>query len=71
MKADFYCTVMFPYPSGSGLHLGHTYNFAPIDSYCRWLRLKGTSVFSAAVTAGSYAEPSAVAKKFRIERFAS
>jgi hypothetical protein len=33
--------------------------------------LKGSSVRSAALTAGSCAEPSAVAKKFRIERFAS
>jgi hypothetical protein len=33
--------------------------------------LNGTSVRNAALTAGSYAEPSAVAKKFRIERFAS
>ena len=33
--------------------------------------LNGNSVRSAAVTAGSFAEPSAVAKKFRIERFAS
>ena len=30
--------VMFPYPSGAGLHLGHYYNYAIIDSYCRWLR---------------------------------
>jgi leucyl-tRNA synthetase len=36
---------MFPYPSGAGLHLGHYYNYAIIDSYCRWRRLQGTSVF--------------------------
>jgi hypothetical protein len=33
--------------------------------------LNGNNVRNAAVTAGSFAEPSAVAKKFRIERFAS
>ena len=33
--------------------------------------LNGNNVRSAAVTAGSFAEPNAVAKKFRIERFAS
>jgi len=45
MKSDFYCAVMFPYPSGAGLHLGHYYNYAIVDSYCRWLRLDGQSVF--------------------------
>lgn len=42
---DFYCTVMFPYPSGAGLHLGHYYNYAIMDSYCRWLRHRGQTVF--------------------------
>ena len=36
---------MFPYPSGSGLHCGHWYNYAIIDSYCRYLRYKGEQVF--------------------------
>ena len=36
---------MFPYPSGAGLHLGHYYNYAIADSYCRWNRLKGNEVF--------------------------
>lgn len=40
-----YVTVMFPYPSGSGLHCGHWYNYAIIDSYCRYLRYKGEKVF--------------------------
>lgn len=42
---DKYVCVMFPYPSGSGLHLGHYYNYAIMDSYCRWLRYKGNKVF--------------------------
>lgn len=37
--------VMFPYPSGAGLHIGHWYNYALMDSYCRWLRYKGEEVF--------------------------
>jgi leucyl-tRNA synthetase len=37
--------VMFPYPSGAGLHIGHYYNYAIMDSYCRWLRFKGEDVF--------------------------
>lgn len=45
MDSDFYCCVMFPYPSGAGLHLGHYYNYAIVDSYCRWLRFKGLKVF--------------------------
>ena len=36
--------VMFPYPSGAGLHLGHYYNYAIIDSYCRWKRLMGEEI---------------------------
>jgi len=45
MSKPFYCCVMFPYPSGAGLHLGHCYNYAIVDSYCRWLRYLGTEVF--------------------------
>jgi leucyl-tRNA synthetase len=41
---DFNIVVMFPYPSGAGLHLGHYYNYAIVDSYCRWLRYKGHEV---------------------------
>ena len=36
---------MFPYPSGAGLHLGHYYNYAIVDSYCRYLRWQGEEVF--------------------------
>lgn len=38
--SDFYCLVMFPYPSGDGLHVGHAYNYAVVDSYCRWKKRK-------------------------------
>lgn len=40
-----YILTMFPYPSGSGLHIGHYYNYALMDSYSRWLKYKGTEVF--------------------------
>lgn len=37
--------VMFPYPSGAGLHIGHYYNYAPIDTYCRVQRYLGNEVY--------------------------
>ena len=47
MKDDDYkyVVVMFPYPSGNGLHIGHYYNYAIVDSYCRYQRYKGVNVF--------------------------
>lgn len=44
-KEEKYVAVMFPYPSGAGLHVGHYYNYAIIDSYCNYLRYKGEEVF--------------------------
>lgn len=40
-----YVCVMFPYPSAATLHVGHYYNYAVMDSYCRWLRYIGEEVF--------------------------
>ena len=45
MKNKQYILVMFPYPSGSGLHVGHYYNYAIMDSYARWQKYKGDEVF--------------------------
>jgi leucyl-tRNA synthetase len=44
-ETEFYCLVMFPYPSGNGLHVGHAYNYAIMDSYCRWKNYKGITTF--------------------------
>ncbi len=41
----FYVLEMFSYPSGSNLHLGHWYNYAPTDSYARFKRMQGYNVF--------------------------
>lgn len=41
----YYNLVMFPYPSGDKLHIGHWYNFAPADSHGRFMRMKGFTVF--------------------------
>ncbi len=40
-----YITVIFPYPSGAGLHIGHWYNYAIVDSYCKIQKYKGNTVF--------------------------
>lgn len=45
MESPEYVCVMFPYPSGDGLHIGHAYNYAIIDSYCRWRKHQGIEVF--------------------------
>jgi len=45
MEKEKYVCVMFPYPSGSGLHIGHSYNYSIIDSYCRYWRYRGVNVF--------------------------
>lgn len=45
MKEKKFIVVMFPYPSGSGLHCGHWYNYAIMDSYCRYQKFIGNEVF--------------------------
>jgi len=44
-KPKYYNLVMFPYPSGDKLHIGHWYNYGPADSWGRYMRMKGTNVF--------------------------
>jgi leucyl-tRNA synthetase len=44
-KKKYYNLVMFPYPSGDKLHIGHWYNFAPADSHGRFMRMQGYDVF--------------------------
>jgi leucyl-tRNA synthetase len=43
-KDTEYVLDMFPYPSGSGLHVGHVRNFSISDVYARFLRQKGKHV---------------------------
>ena len=45
MKQTINMTVMFPYPSGAALHVGHFYNYAVMDSWCRYKRYIGHEVF--------------------------
>ncbi len=46
-KSDnkLYSLVMFIYPSGARLHIGHWYNYGPNDSWARFKKLKGYNVF--------------------------
>jgi leucyl-tRNA synthetase len=43
-KKKFYCLEMFPYPSGSGLHMGHAFNYVIGDVYTRFKRMNGYNV---------------------------
>ena len=45
-KDKYYSMVMFPYPSGDRLHVGHWYNFGPADSFSRFMRMQGKTVFT-------------------------
>lgn len=40
----FYCLDMFPYPSGSGLHVGHPEGYTATDILSRYKRMRGHSV---------------------------
>ena len=51
-KTDFsrsenkcYTLVMFSYPSSDKLHLGHWFNYGPTDTWARFRRLRGYTVF--------------------------
>ncbi len=44
-RPKYYNLVMFPYPSGDRLHVGHWYNYAPADSWGRYMRMRGYNVF--------------------------
>jgi len=43
-KPKFYCLDMFPYPSGSGLHVGHLEGYIATDIVSRYKRMRGFNV---------------------------
>ena len=45
IEKKLYCLVMFIYPSGDKLHIGHWYNYGPTDTWARFKRMQGFNVF--------------------------
>ena len=45
IKDKFYCLTMFSYPSGDKLHVGHWYNYGPVDTYARYKKMNGAKIF--------------------------
>jgi len=43
-KEKFYMLTEFPYPSGSGLHVGHAFAMTAADVYARFQRMQGKNV---------------------------
>jgi leucyl-tRNA synthetase len=43
-RPKFYGLEFFPYPSGSGLSVGHFKNYAPVDAYLRYKSMSGFNV---------------------------
>jgi leucyl-tRNA synthetase len=43
-RPKMYVLVEFPYPSGSGLHIGHAFSFTGGDVYARFQRMQGKNV---------------------------
>jgi leucyl-tRNA synthetase len=45
IEKKIYALVMFIYPSGAKLHIGHWYNYGPTDTWARFKKMQGYNVF--------------------------
>ena len=45
-KPKYYVLCMFPYPSGSGLHVGHPESYTAVDIVARYKRMNGFNVLN-------------------------
>jgi leucyl-tRNA synthetase len=45
-KPKYYVLSMFPYPSGSGLHVGHPLSYTAVDIVARYKRMNGFNVLN-------------------------
>ena len=43
-RNPYYILVEFPYPSGSGLHVGHVRSYTAHDALARMMRMQGYNV---------------------------
>ena len=45
-KPKYYVLSMFPYPSGTGLHVGHPLSYTAVDIIARYKRMTGHAVLN-------------------------